>query len=119
MKHFFLMLALLPLISGGQTYTYNKVTSSIEGSSNFSNDRKWSENKTGTIVFDRNEVTIGRNKFEIKDQASDNVYLVKAGFIKLLFSHDRLSIVQVTKFNTSYFYHIKNDDVLASQSHKE
>jgi hypothetical protein len=106
MKQFMIALLLVPSFAFAGNYTYTKVTSIEAGNDNFNVTHCSNESRTGTILLEKRVLKIDDKEFRLKSTAKRNVYKIKGGVAKLIYTSADLTAIELYQFNQVAKYRI-------------
>jgi hypothetical protein len=108
MKHLLFILMLLPAMLKAESYTYNQVSLTQQGSDNFSIDKKSEVHAVGVIDFDGSTISIDKKTYDLTPMKKGNCYRYKGGMFQLVYRDNKLVSVQHYDYGKLCNYRIKH-----------
>lgn len=108
MKSLLFILLLLPCMLRAESFTYNRVTLTQQGSDNFSIDKNSEIYAVGVIDFDGTSISIDKKVYELIPMRKDHCYRYKGGMFQLIYRDNKLASVLHYDYGKLCSYRIKH-----------
>jgi hypothetical protein len=115
MKYILSLLMIVPVFSFGQSYEYYGVVKETVGSDYFKIDKVVPVEASGRISLDKKRLVVDDRTYNIKEKRERWTYKTKGGYVKLKYNGTDLAMIQLVKYNTSIYYYIKTDGIVATK----
>lgn len=111
MKTLLTILLLVPLLSFGQAYEYNKVVTIERGSDFFGYDHTVTKEVAGKIRMRYDNMSIDGRKFRLKAKASmPGCYKSKGCSVNLVYNGKQLSMIKLNYYQRTTYYYINQPE---------
>lgn len=99
---------LLPGLVKADSFQYNRLITSVEGSDNFSMDKNSEARVAGTIEVATDRIAIDGASYELKPMKKENCFKSKNSIFRLVYSGSKLLYVQHFSRGKVYSYRIQH-----------
>lgn len=114
MKTLLTILLLVPLLSFGQAYEYNKVVIIERGSDYFGYDHTITKESAGKIRMRYDNMSIDGKKYRLKAKANmPGCYKSKGCSVNLVYNGKQLSMIKLNYYQRTTYYYINQSEIPA------